>query len=938
MISMIINVARRSSTQDVPHLSFEALFNKTDESGCTVLELAVKGNHVNVVELLLEEDPAYQHGPGSKSESLLPLIDRAMDKEYIDIVKILSKPYEAGGHKGAVALILAIKRRDKVSVLHLLGENKHLASFVDHQGWTPLHHAAYYEFDSILDVIITALKDVGYQFVYEDMITPFHLAAEGGYTSTVIRLMQMWPVSSSEYTAVNKSGQNILHLAATKNKKEMIQGILKYCPEQYKEKILNEQDDNGDTPVHILVSRGCYIPEVINHKGINTRVKNNQNWNSHDMLYLEDEIIADQVQIKLILDYVQTDWKMDIWESLVLPSKRQRKDMMFNKATTLFINERDARMKADLERYRNTRAVAHWFTDAIAGDANARAALDMEAERLNEDGETILHVESKRGDTERVRFIVTEFSNKDLLVKQDKLKQTALHLAAHHGHTQVVEVLIDAARRHLPSSSARDDTHNPFSAFKAFIRLATSPKQNTALHVAVLNGNVAIVKLLVEADPSDRHIQNYEGKTPIYIAAEKGYMGIIKEICTTCTAQCLEGPGGGASALHALIKNMQATEEWKDAVGMIIDAFKHWTSEEDALFNSTDEFGNTVLQLAVERNNVGVVKLLLEEDPAYQNCRGSKKHGLMRLIYKAIDNEYSTDIVKLLSETYEAGINPDHKGVLTLILAIKRRDKDSVLGLLKGRKHLVTFSEAEGWTPLHYAAYHEFVSILGPLIEAQKDVGYQFVYRDMVSTPFHVAVEHGYTSTVIQLVKLWPSTSSAYTAVNKDSQNILHLAAAKNNKNMVQGILKHCPQKYKDQLLQQQDVNGDTPLHLLISNGCFVPELIEHKGLNTMVKNKKSWTPRDMLYSKDDIIAEQVKIKIALDDVQSNSSRKFWRKSMKKDTDILESSVLPSKREKKDFIFDKYTKILIDEKNAQMKKDEKRSGKVQKEDQHPDSS
>ena len=64
-----------------------------------------------------------------------------------------------------------------------------------------------------------------------------------------------------------------------------------------------------------------------------------------------------------------------------------------------------------------------------------------------------------------------------------------------------------------------------------------------------------------------------------------------------------------------------------------------------------------------------------------------------------------------------------------------------------------------------------------------------------------------------------------------------------------------------------------------------------------------------------------MKIKIALDDVQSNSSRKFWHKSMKKDTDILESSVLPSKREKKDFIFDKYTKILIDEKNAQMKKD-----------------
>lgn len=76
--------------------------------------------------------------------------------------------------------------------------------------------------------------------------------------------------------------------------------------------------------------------------------------------------------------------------------------------------------------------------------------------------------------------------------------------------------------------------------------------------------------------------------------------------------------------------------------------------------------------------------------------------------------------------------------------------------MLGDNKHLVKFADDEGWTPLHYASYHEFDSILYAIIDAQKDVGYEFAYGDLVSTPFHVAVENGYTSTLIQLMELWP--------------------------------------------------------------------------------------------------------------------------------------------------------------------------------------
>ncbi|KAK1401200.1 hypothetical protein POM88_000805 [Heracleum sosnowskyi] len=130
---------------------------------------------------------------------------------------------------------------------------------------------------------------------------------------------------------------------------------------------------------------------------------------------------------------------------------------------------------------------------------------------------------------------------------------------------------------------------------------------------------------------------------------------------------------------------------------MIIDAAKRWSTRAEhtphvsfeSFFNRTDEFGQTVLELAVQRNHVNAVELILLNDPAYQHGQASKLHGLMHSIYKAIEKESSKKIVELLSDTYEAGIKPDQNGILAFLLAIQRRDRESIVGLLKGDdKHL----------------------------------------------------------------------------------------------------------------------------------------------------------------------------------------------------------------------------------------------------------
>lgn len=164
-----------------------------------------------------------------------------------------------------------------------------------------------------------------------------------------------------------------------------------------------------------------------------------------------------------------------------------------------------------------------------------------------------------------------------------------------------------------------------------------------------------------------------------------------------------------------------------------------------------------------------------------------------------------------------------------------------------------------GWTALHYAAYHEFDSIISVIIDAQIRFGCHFVYKEMGSTPFHIAAEKGFTSTVILLMKLWPPESSAYTAGDKNGQNILHLAALQSNKEMIKDILNYCPREYKKEILNKQDKNGNTPFHLLNLRGCWVPEFINYEGLDIRVKNKEKWTPPGMLYFEDEIICDQVR-------------------------------------------------------------------------------
>lgn len=153
--------------------------------------------------------------------------------------------------------------------------------------------------------------------------------------------------------------------------------------------------------------------------------------------------------------------------------------------------------------------------------------------------------------------------------------------------------------------------------------------------------------------------------------------------------------------------------------------------------------------------------------------------------------------------------------------------------------------------------------IVKATVKANSIYRFRTDYEGMVPTPLWLAMEGGFTSTVIQLITLLPGVCLEINHDNK--RNILHFAAFRSDKKMVQAILKYCPRDDIDTLVKGKDDNGDTPLHLLIDQGCFIADLLKYERVVRMVKNKQDMTPLDMLYNQDKIIADQVPCKTFLE-------------------------------------------------------------------------
>ncbi|KAG6481508.1 ankyrin repeat-containing protein At5g02620-like [Zingiber officinale] len=215
--------------------------------------------------------------------------------------------------------------------------------------------------------------------------------------------------------------------------------------------------------------------------------------------------------------------------------------------------------------------------ELLSGAATAEALVDLLCKQ-NQVGETPLFVTAEYGYVDVVREMIMHHDASMAGIKA-KNGFDALHIAAKQGDVDVVKELLNA----LPELSLTVDLSN-----------------TTALHTAAAQGHIEMVNLLLNADKSLALIARSNGKTALHSAARNGHVEVVKALLTKEAAIATRTDKKGQTALHMAVK------------GTILELVEVLVEYEPSLLNLVDTKGNTALHIAARKGRAEIIKRLLD--------------------------------------------------------------------------------------------------------------------------------------------------------------------------------------------------------------------------------------------------------------------------------------------------------------------------------------
>ena len=393
-----------------------------------------------------------------------------------------------------------------------------------------------------------------------------------------------------------------------------------------------------------------------------------------------------------------------------------------------------------------------------------------------------------------------------------------LHLAALHGHTATVEVLL---RKNLECLTFVGHKYG-----------------ETPLHIAVKANHLGVVCAIVECmmavrpglnifTPADVHLKlDSRGYTAMHWAAEKGYNEIFCSLLQypECLKRTTTESGRTSLHLAALAGN-------KNIVEAIVGHFESSNCQTSAGMPSPFSFktfaesltstNETALDIAVSEGHADIVRILLSRNP-----RNITK-TLTELLYIAASNGRATTVRAIVESIERHGQNKSREhfsavselkstedGNTPMHIAVIEGHKDVVEVFLKYTKTFAVQRKSDGWNCLHMAAWHGHPRIIKMLNEAVKK--YETKPEEIVDavdnehrSALHLSVEKGHTECFEELKCV------NKTIQTKLDRTALHCAALSDKKGVLRKYLEtfHKNDENKEAL---DELDGDKCTAMLI--------------------------------------------------------------------------------------------------------------------------
>ena len=534
---------------------------------------------------------------------------------------------------------------------------------------------------------------------------------------------------------------------------------------------------------------------------------------------------------------------------------------------------------------------------AHGADVNSRHASDR--------CKPILHAATKG-----YQAMAIKLQNRADLCQRDSNGRTALHLAARNGHEGIINLLMGTLT----------DSH----------REAKDHDGRTALHLAAQSGHVSITTSLVNAWKDGIMNEDNNGHAPLKLASEGGHSEVVrtllesaveiddirdvlreaarwgfKGICELCTKRMdgVDSPDGNMqTALHHA-----ALGGHHEVVQFLVDCGANTEAE--------DNSSNSPLRLAALANKWNTTKILLRDqiqNEREENERRNERRNedLLRDL-AGCSNIVDADMhdhVKTIQALLESKVNPDaqdptsyyRKSALhcaaevgkvdvikvlvdhhanlqaksrfrwtPIFYAVISDNMDAVQFLLQ-KSHGTLDEDDEGWTPLHVAAQHAKVKVMGVILDAdpallehrthdgRTPLHFAFAEKDSAlwllerEANINAKTDKGLTTLMMaarvridDVVTLLVSRGADLRLVDNSKRTAAHYAAGGSSFDTVQKLLGQ-----NDTIINHQDDRGQSLLHIAVKSSLEDVELLlkpkpgeQQSHIDTKLQDENGNTP-----------------------------------------------------------------------------------------------